>query len=235
MLTKATSGRVFGAQSSAPEVRLVRHRSASRWLPGLATFFVGAAMGWSQIPWANEPFSRQNKFEVYGVGQYLHQGNTEYPNPGGGTVKLKLDDTGLGGIGFAYHFSDFFSIHSDFMFGPATFKFEYPGGTTANFGDNGYLTTGRFNLDYNIINRRLSPFITAGIGYQFQEVDQDYYYGTSYYYETDFTWNVAGGIRWNVTDNLILKLAIGGQWLQYENANNITSQFEVMFSIGCMF
>jgi len=204
-------------------------------LPGLATFFVGAALGWAQIPWASEPFSRQNKFEIYGVGQYLHQGNTEYPNASGGTVKLKLDDTGLGGVGFAYHFSDFFSIHSDFMFGPATFKFEYPGGTTANFGDNGYLTTGRFNLDYNIINRRLSPFITAGIGYQYQEVDQDYYYGTSYYYETDFTWNVAGGVRWNVTDNLILKLAIGGQWLQYENANNITSQFEVMFSIGCMF
>jgi len=193
------------------------------------------ALSRAQIPWATEPFSRQNKFEIYGVGQYLHQGDTEYPSGGGGPVKLKLDDTGLGGLGFAYHFSDFFSIHSDFMFGPATFKFEYPGGVTQQFGHNGFISTGRFNLDYNIINRRLTPFITAGIGYQYQQVEQDYYYGTDYYYETDFTWNVAGGIRWNVTDNLLLKLAIGGQWLEYENANNITSQFEVMFSIGCTF
>ena len=206
-----------------------------RRLVCLVILFGGAGPGWAQIPWATEPFSRQNKFEIYGVGQYLHQTDTEYPNPGGGTVKLKLDDTGLGGVGFAFHFSDFFSMHADFMFGPATFKFEYPGGVTQNFGDNGYITTGRFNLDYNIINRRLSPFITAGIGYQYQQVDQDYYYGTSYYYETDFTWNVGGGVRWNVTDNLIMKLTVGGQWLQYENANNITSQFEVMFSIGCMF
>src|SRR6516162_5603091 len=147
----------------------------------------GLPVAQAQIPWATEAFKRQNKFEIYGVGEYLHQGDTEYPNPGGGTVKLKLDDTGLGGFGFAYHFSDFFSFHSDFMFGPATFKFEYPGGVTQTFGHDGYLATGRFNLDYNIINRRLSPFITAGIGFQYQEVNQDTYYGTDYYYETDFT------------------------------------------------
>ena len=31
--------------------------------------------------------------------------------------------------------------------------------------------TGRFNLDYNIINRRITPFVTAGIGYQYLEAD----------------------------------------------------------------
>ena len=196
--------------------------------------FTGLSLARAQIPWATEDFSRQNKFEIYGIGQYLHQSDTRYPDPGG-TVKLKMDDTGLGGVGFAYHFSDFFSFHSDFMFGPATFRFEYPGGDTTPFGENGFLQTGRFNLDYNIINRRLSPFITAGIGYQYQQVDQDTYYGRSYYYETDFTWNVGAGLRWNVTDNLIIKLTVGGQWLEYDNANNVTSQLEMMLSIGCMF
>ena len=43
-------------------------------------FLLSASIGiQGQIPWATEPFSRQNKFEVYGLGQYLHQDNTTMP------------------------------------------------------------------------------------------------------------------------------------------------------------
>ena len=161
---------------------------------------------------------------------------------------MTLDDTGLGGFGVAYHFNDFFSIHSDFLFGPATFHAEGPGGPPLTRGDNGLLQTGRINLDYNIINRRLTPFITAGIGYQYAQVEQPfghyYYYGgyyysgyyyDNYYSEADFTWNVGAGLRWNVTDNFFIKLTGGAQWLQYEDAQNVTSQIEAIFSIGMTF
>ncbi|HWH70384.1 MAG TPA: hypothetical protein VNT26_13440, partial [Candidatus Sulfotelmatobacter sp.] len=49
-----------------------------------------------QIPWATEAFSRQEKVEFYGLGQYLHQGDTTFSSPFGNTVKMTLDDTGLG-------------------------------------------------------------------------------------------------------------------------------------------
>src|ERR1035438_8005078 len=74
----------------------------------------------AQIPLATEPFSRQNKFEVYGLGEYLHQDNTTFNDPFLGHVTMKMDDTGLGGVGVAYHFNDFFSLRSDLMFGEAT-------------------------------------------------------------------------------------------------------------------
>jgi opacity protein-like surface antigen len=209
-----------------------------------AAIALGAALlsAPAQIPWATEYFSRQNKFEFYGTGEYLHQGDTTIPGPFGASTKLTLDDTGLGGFGAAYHFSDFFSVHADLMFGPATFKAETPTGQSVSLGENGFLQTGRINLDYNIINRRLTPFITAGIGYQYLQVEQNapyygyyYYYYDNYYYETDFTWNVGAGIRWNITDNLFIKLTGGAQWLKYQGADNVTTQIEAFFAIGWTF
>jgi opacity protein-like surface antigen len=193
----------------------------------------------AQIPSATDYFARQNKFDVYGVGQYLHQDDARFNGPYG-TTRLKLDDTGLGGIGMAYHFNDFLAVHADFLFGPATFTVVPPTGPSYSLGDNGLISSGRFNLDYNIINRRITPFITAGVGYQYMQVDQTYYYPHGYYYydyysETDFTWNVGGGIRWNVTDNFFVKLTGGAQWLTYLDADNISMQIEGSFAIGMTF
>ena len=207
----------------------------------------------AQIPWATEPYSRQQKTEVYGIGQYLHSENISFNGPTG-SVNTKMDDTGLGGFGFAWHFSDFFSIHTDFMFGSATFSGETPLehslGTT-HFKQDAFIQTGRFNVDYNIINRRLTPFITAGIGYQYLETELENTYGTACYWdpwygyvcysghysawETDFTWNAGAGLRWNITDNLLIKAMAGATWLEYSSAHGVTTQFEAVFSIGWTF
>ena len=170
-------------------------------------------------------------------------GDTTYSgsSPFSGAVKLTLDDTGLGGVGAAYHFNDFLSIHGDFLVGPATFHIQDSSGQSVTLGNNGYIQSARVNLDYNIVNRRLTPFITGGIGYQYMYVSQDYYYsGYGYYYynyydELDFTWNVGAGIRWNITDNLFIKLTGGAQWLKYQDANNVTTQAEAFFAIGWTF
>ena len=198
----------------------------------------------AQVPWATEPFSRQNKFEVYGLGQYLHQENTTFSDPFYRTVTMKMDDTGLGGVGFAYHFNDFLSLRTDFMFGEATIHTLAPDGTDVIPVETALLQSGRINLDYNMINRRLTPVLTAGIGYQYFEIDNSYTvadpYGgyvtvDNYYYETDFTWNVGAGFRWNVTDNFFIKVMGGAQWLEYSGANNITTQIEGFFVLGWTF
>jgi opacity protein-like surface antigen len=201
----------------------------------------------AQIPMATEPFPRMNKFEVYGLGEYLHQDNTTFSDPNFGNVTMKMDDTGLGGVGVAYHFNDFFSVRSDFMFGGATLHTLGSDGMEVAPTQSAFLQTGRVNLDYNMINRRITPVLTAGIGYQYLQIDQNQtysfqgYHGSytvtenSYYYETDFTWNVGVGFRWNVTDNFFIKAMGGAQWLQYSGANNITTQIEGFFVIGWMF
>jgi opacity protein-like surface antigen len=220
--------------------------SASSIVCGLV-LVVSALYTQAQIPWATEPFSRKNKLEVYGLGEYLHSDNTTYTGPYGENVTMKIDDTGLGGMGVAYHFSDFFSVHGDFMFGQATLHALAPDGTEVSPSQTAFLQSGRVNLDYNMINRRLTPVLTAGIGYQYLEINSEEtyyvqgYYGSwyetqgAYYYETDFTWNVGAGFRWNVTDQLFVKVMGGAQWLQYSGAQNVSTQLEGFFVIGWMF
>ena len=201
----------------------------------------------AQIPLATEYFPRQNKFEVYGLGEYLHSLNTTFDDPSFGKVTMKVEDTGLGGLGMAYHFNDFLSVRADFMFGPATIETKGPDGRDLIPSQDAFLQTGRLNLDYNIINRRITPIVTAGIGYQYMEINNSYtysvpgpfggYYVTvdDYYYETDFTWNVGAGFRWNVTDNFFVKVMGGAQWLQYNGANGISTQIEGFLALGWMF
>src|SRR5204862_1012013 len=145
--------------------------------PKLATWLIWITAllpAGAQIPNVTQAFSRQGKTEVYGIGQYLHSDDINFNGPFG-TVKTKMDDTGLGGFGIAYHFNDFLSIHGDFMFGNATFSGNFPianaPGSSIFIKQDAFIQTGRFNIDYNIINRRLTPFVTAGIGYQYLETE----------------------------------------------------------------
>ena len=225
----------------------LRSLSLAHALGGGLLFGASVLCTQAQIPWATEPFPRANKFEVYGLGEYLHQDDTTFNDPYYGNVTMKMDDTGLGGVGMAYHFNDFLSVRADFMFGEATIHTEGPDGMDIIPTQTAFLQTGRINLDYNMINRRLTPVLTAGIGYQYMEIDQsqtftyqDYngFYSVtadSYYYETDFTWNVGAGFRWNVTDQFFIKAMVGPQWLQYNGADGITTQIEGFFVIGWMF
>ncbi len=208
----------------------------------------------AQIPMATEWFPRTGKVEVYGIGQYLHSDDITFDGPFGQDVKVKMDDTGLGGFGIAWHFSDFFSMHGDFMFGGATFSGDLPTetGGTIHIKQDAFIQTGRFNIDYNIINRRITPFVTAGIGYQYLETELTHVppstvcwwdpwwgwiceSGHPYAWETDFTWNVGAGFRWNITDNLFVKATGGANWLEYSGAHGVTTQIEGIFAIGWTF
>ena len=232
------------------KLHLGRFSTQSSILFAVAGFTLAAP---AQIPMAWEPFSRAGKSEIYGIGQYLHSGDINFNGPMG-NVKVSMDDTGLGGFGMAYHFNDFLAVHADFMFGNSTFGGDVPleSGGTVHVSQDAFIQTGRFNLDYNIINRRLTPFVTAGMGYQYLETDLqnappvnvcwwDPWWGWSCQtrqasaWQTDFTWNVGAGVRWNITDQLFIKATVGAQWLEYSGANGITTQLEGMFAIGWMF
>jgi hypothetical protein len=216
---------------------------------GLGPLWPAAA----QIPNGFEYYERKNKTEVYGIGQYLHSEDINFDGPDG-PVKVKMDDTGLGGFGVAYHLNDYLSLRGDFMFGGATFSGNVPllGGGTQPVSNDAFVGTGRLNLDYNIINRRFTPVLTAGIGYQYTDMELshlppvggwywDPWYGWVYYsdqphvWQTDFTWNAGAGFRWNVTDTFFVKAMAGATWLEYGGSQGITTQIEGIFSIGWSF
>jgi opacity protein-like surface antigen len=198
-------------------------------------------------------YTRTARTEIYGIGQYLHSDDITFNGPAG-DVKVKMDDTGLGGFGLAFHYNEFLAVHADFMFGDSTFSGNLPTetGGTVHVKQDAFIQTGRFNVDYNIIKGRLTPFVTGGIGYQYLETELknlppvgvcwwDPWWGWicqtahPYAWETDFTWNVGAGIRWSVTDRIFIKATGGAQWLEYGGARGITTQIEGIFAIGWIF
>lgn len=227
--------------------------------PALAVLLVGLGSllpALAQNPF--EYFQRAGKTEVYGIGQYLHSDDIKFNVPGGSST-FKADDTGLGGFGFAFHFNDFLAVHGDFMFGSQTFHGDVPtlnsGGFitgTVHTDNDVFLQTGRFNIDYNIINRRITPFVTAGLGYQYVETELhnvppnggyywDPWYGWVYYsdhphaWDTYFTLNAGAGVRWNITDHFFVKASAGATWVDYGGAQGFATQIEGIFGIGMTF
>ncbi|HSA08999.1 MAG TPA: hypothetical protein P5205_01370 [Candidatus Paceibacterota bacterium] len=45
---------------------------------------------------------------------------------------------------------------------------------------------------------------------------------------------MGAGIRWNITDNVFIKVTAGAQWLQYDDAEDITPQCGGSYAIGIM-
>jgi opacity protein-like surface antigen len=197
-----------------------------------------------------EYFQRAGKTEVYGIGQYLHSDDIKFNVPGG-TTTFKADDTGLGGFGFAFHFNDFLAVHGDFMFGSQTFSGDVPSsvifpggppGPLVHTSNDVFLQTGRFNIDYNIINRRITPFVTAGLGYQYVETELHnipptggYYWDHPHAWDTYFTLNAGAGVRWNITDHFFIKATAGATWVDYGGAQSWATQIEGIFGIGMTF
>jgi opacity protein-like surface antigen len=215
----------------------------------VASFVIGRA----QIPMVTEQYERAQHADLYGIGQYLHTETITFEGPLG-DFDMELGDTGLGGVGFAYHFNTYLSIRGEFMFGGSAFRGDIPteGGTTISVKQDTLIHTGRLNLDYNIINRRLTPFITGGIGYQYLETELSHLPPVQYCWwdpwwgwicttgepvaiETDFTWNAGAGLRWDINDHVFIKALVGANWVQFNDAKDITTQIEAAFSLGVTF
>jgi opacity protein-like surface antigen len=195
------------------------------------------------------PYSREGRGEFFVGGQIITADNTNY-NTINGPVSVSMDTAGLGGFGLGYHFDDYFCARAEFMFGGTTFHASGPGVaiTPYSFGisNSALISTGRFNLDWNILKQRLTPFVTAGIGYQYISVDMPFapvqggywYPGYGYYQtydETDFSWNVGGGIRYDVNNRFFLRAEADYNGLQYSGANSTTSQLRATLGLGFMY
>jgi opacity protein-like surface antigen len=191
---------------------------------------------------AAQPFSREGRWDFFMGGQVMTSGDIHYNN---GDI-VKVDTGGLGGFGFGYHVNDYLCLRGEFMFGGTTWNIP---GRNSNLSLDAFLSTGRFNVDWNILRERFTPYLTAGIGYQFNSVELSYlppvlecyydFWGYEYctydypnYDETDFTWNVGGGIRYDVNNRIFLRAEAVYSGLSYSSSTSPTAQFIGTFGFG---
>lgn len=176
---------------------------------------------------AEEDWHRKGIWEIYGSGQYLIGDTVDYSKFG---VRIDIDDTALFGLGAGYHITDHWAVSLDILGGQTDFNST---GMQLALSEGAFVIGSNLNVEYNFLRRRFSPLVRAGAGF-YNFSDLDLYAGVTHD-ETDFACNVGGGLRWNVTDHLVLKLVGGVSWTDLKDSSSIAQFGFVTLSIGASF
>lgn len=169
-----------------------------------------------------QEWGRKGKKEIYGIFQTMGGGEAT-----GSGMTFDFDDTNVYGFGIGYNIDNHWNINTDFLFGSTDIDIT---GAVATAGDSD-LFLWDVNLDYNLLEDRLTPFVTIGIGIFSNSGDLNN--GLSFS-ETNFSWNWGAGGRWDITDKIFLKAMYRFIYHDMEDLDG-PDYDGVMISLGCMF
>jgi len=199
---------------------------------------------------------RSGQMELYIAGQYwhaeiatAHNVTVNRPPPVTGDVKLELDDAGFLGFGLAYHLNKHLAVSGEFMFGNPDYTMSFQ---NSRLTGEAFVHTGKFNLEYNILPGRFTPFVSGGVGYFYIDSNVpsgppdiycwwDYWWGavcsdsTPTYKNTYFTANAAVGIRWDIGGMFSVKLYGGPNFVMVDKAVDWLTTAQVTLSAGWKF
>jgi opacity protein-like surface antigen len=188
---------------------------------------------------AADSFGRTGKVELSGGGQYLFGDRVTIPGYG---VRLDIDNTFLGGIGVTYHFNDHLALGFDFGLGLTDVVSR---GNEYLLNQDTVVVSGMVNLEYNVLSTPLTPMIQAGVGFMnWSDTVPEYQeYGcgiftegcSSTYSETNFSWKIGAGLRWDITDHFVMKLVGGVAWSELNGSDRPLQFGFLSLSIGGAF
>lgn len=174
-----------------------------------------------------QEWSRAGKSEIFVFGQYIG-GDETVGEVFDVDIKMELDDTIAGGIGYGYNLNDHFNLNMDLFYGQSEIKGSTLGESIKADTD---LLGWDFNVDFNILKSRLTPMITGGFGWIHFSGDFD----GSDFDETDFSYNVGGGLRWDISDHFLIKAVYRSLWTKLEDTDDSLRLDVIAFNLGYMF
>jgi opacity protein-like surface antigen len=168
-----------------------------------------------------------------------------------GTGSSAETDNSVGwGFGFGYNVNENLVLSGNFNWADIDYSVIAPaaGGGSPAVKGNGTLETSTlsFNGTYNILRKSFTPFVSGGFGATYVDTNvpngapypvcwYDPWYG---YYcgtvvptkqETDFSYAVGAGVRWDVTDSFFMKAAANKLWL--DASGNVGHPSFVSYSV----
>ena len=136
--------------------------------------------------------------------------------------RTEIDDDIFYGFGAGVNLTDYFNLNTELLFGSVDVEGTIIDGlATFSVDTDSFLWN--LNLDYNILNRRLTPVVSAGVGifdidtFSFEQDEEET--------ETDFTYNLAAGVRWDAASGLFVKVLYRWTWIDLDGADD-DMQFE---------
>lgn len=193
---------------------------------------------------------RKDRWEVTFQSQYTGSENIDSEN---GT-KVSLNRAWNWGFGVGYNFDEHWALDFDLNWNNANYTGQYvdDNGDTINVSNTLYTNSMQFTGIYNFSAKRFTPFIGASFGWAFIDTNiptgpaipgtcWDYWgfpYPCSYQptlSTTEFTYGASAGLRFDVKDNLFLRLSAGTTWIDYKNTTSTPNFTTYRFDIGLMF
>ncbi len=170
-----------------------------------------------------QDWSRTGRTEVTGLLQYMDGDTThdDYLDQ-----KVNVDDTTVFGVGVGHNFNDHLNLNGDLWFGNTDIESGVFTGDTDLVGLD-------LNVDYNILEGRFTPLITGGIG--FIRFDGELSLLGLDYSETNFSYNVGTGFRWDIQDHFLVKVLYKITWTKLEDTDDALSLNGISLRVGYIF
>lgn len=168
-------------------------------------------------------WSREAKADFMIMGQQLGGDNTS-----GLGIQIKMKDSFAGGVGLGYNFTDNFGASVNLLI-TSTDLTATGYGTSSSFSSSVFFAD--INLDINILSQRFTPIVTAGIGSVSFQGDV----GSSSFQETDFSYNIGAGIRYDVSDNFFIKALYKFGWTTMKDTDKAVQLSGIGIAIGYMY
>ncbi len=157
-----------------------------------------------------QDYSRQGKSEIFGMFQ-TWSGDTLDVDLGLGYGESgTIGSSTLYGLGAGYNYTDNLNLNTDWLFGSQDWTLTIPSMGSAT--EKMSISNWDINLDYNILKSRFTPLVTGGFG--FCHISDDYLAS-----ETDLSFNVGLGCRWDITDNIAIKALYRLTWVDIQDAD----------------
>jgi len=164
-----------------------------------------------------QDWSRGGKSELFGMIQQIGSEEVKYKLPPAMLpVSLDIDNAFVYGIGYGYNMNDHWNINADLLFGSADTDVKVSN-VTVETEDMDYVLF-NVNLDYNLWKSRFTPLVTGGIGIMDFGIDTTAV-GVGDVHDSDLSYNLGVGIRWDVEDNMFLKAVYRTTWSEFVDAD----------------
>ena len=148
-------------------------------------------------------------------------------------AKIEMEDTTFYAFGLGLNLHDNFNLNLDAAFF-TNFDFKLiDSGGVINHADVDSMSM-NLNIDYNIFKSRFTPLVSAGVGFiRFDGNWDNTFLGI--FSETDFTYNLGVGARWDVTDTIAFNAIYRNMWVEMKDADDATRFDGISFNLMLFF
>ena len=171
---------------------------------------------------------RGGRTEIYGLGEYLTGWQTTTFSSFG--VSSKFSSGVGGGIGLGINLNSHFNLNTELAGAGLSLK---GGNSAATISCDTTALQWRVGLDYNIFKTRLTPLVTASCGVL--HFSGDFGDSRSRFSETDFSYGVGAGLRWDISDHWFAKAVYRVNWTSLKDSDGPTMFQSIGIGVGYSF